>query len=45
MADDFRKYFVNRAKRILRLIEQVMGKPITDKDSEQTIELFGESLA
>ena len=45
MADDFGRYFVDRAKKILRLIEQVMGKPITDKDSAQTIELFGASLA
>ena len=43
--NDFRKYFINRARRIMLLIEQVMGKPITDKDSEQTIELFGSSLA
>ena len=45
ISDDFKRYFVNRAKRILLLIEKVMGKPITDKDSEQTIELFGASLA
>ena len=45
MADDFEAYFIDRAKKLLRLIEQVMGKPITDKDSAQTIELYGESLA
>ena len=45
ITDDFDAYFIDRAKRLLRLIEQVMGKPITDKDSDQTLELFGESLA
>ena len=45
IADDFDAYFIDRAKRLLGLIEQVMGKPITDKDSAQTIELFGASLA
>ena len=45
MADDFEGFFVDRARKLLRLIEQVMGKPITDKDSEQTIGLYGASLA
>ena len=45
ITDDFNAYFIDRAKRLLVLIENVMGKPITDKDSEQTIGLFGESLA
>ena len=45
MADDFKGCFTERARKLLMLIEQVMGKPITDKNSEQTIELFGESLA
>ena len=45
IADDFNAYFIDRAKKLLRLIEQVTGKPVTDKDSPQTIELYGESLA
>ena len=45
IADDFEAYFIDRAKKLLRLIEQVMGKPITDKDSAQTIGLYGASLA
>ena len=44
ITDDFNVYFIDRAKRLLGLIENVMGKPITDKDSDQTRELFGESL-
>ena len=44
ITDDFNTYFIDRAKRLLGLIENVMGKPITDKDSDQTRELFGESL-
>ncbi|MBQ7220114.1 MAG: hypothetical protein IJS28_03955 [Synergistaceae bacterium] len=45
IADDFNAYFIDRAKKLLRLIEKAMGKPVTDKDSPQTIELYGESLA
>ena len=45
ISDDFNAYFIDRAKRLLRLIEQAMGKPITDKDSAQTIAVYGESLA
>ena len=45
IADDFERYFTDRAKRLLRLIENATGRAITDKDSEQTIELYGQSLA
>ena len=45
MADDFEGCFIDRARKLLVLIEQVMGKPITDKDSDQTRELYGASLA
>lgn len=45
IADDFNAYFIDRTKKILRLIEKAMGKPVTDKDSEQTIALYGENLA
>lgn len=39
--DDFNNYFVDRAKAILRVIEEAMGKSIADKSSEQTIKLYG----
>ena len=45
IVDDFYNYFIERAKAILKVIEVSMGKTISDKDSEQTIEEFGCSLA
>lgn len=42
--DDFNDYFVERAKAILKVIENAMGKTIADKSSEQTIKLYGCSL-
>ena len=42
--DDFHTYFIERAKRILNVIEGAMGKEIADKGSEQTIQAFGSSL-
>ena len=42
--DDFDTYFVDRAKRLLGLIEKAMGKPVSDRDAEITIEQFGASL-
>ena len=45
MRDDFDGYFVERARRILGLIESAMGKRVTDRNSEETIKQFGESLA
>ena len=45
IADDFDAYFVGRAKKLLRLIEEATGITITDKGSVQTIELYGASLA
>lgn len=44
MRDDFDAYFVDRAKKILSIIEMAMGKQIADKGSEQTIRGFGCSL-
>lgn len=44
VADDFDAYFVDRAKKLLGLIEKAMGKPVSDRDSEITIEQFGASL-
>ena len=42
--DDFDNYFIERAKSILKVIEQAMGKTIADKSSEQTIKSYGHSL-
>lgn len=45
IADDFENYFIERAKAIMKEIEAAMGKSIADKASEQTINLYGVSLA
>jgi len=42
--DDFDSYFIDRAKSIMKVIEDAMGKNISDKSSEQTIETYGQSL-
>lgn len=44
VVDDFDAYFVDRAKKLLKLIEKAMGKPVSDRDAEITIEQFGASL-
>ena len=44
-ADDFDTYFIDRAKKLLNLIESAMGKPVADRNAEITIEQFGASLA
>ena len=43
-SDDFNSYFVDRAKKLLALIERAMGKKVPDRGSEQTVNAFGESL-
>lgn len=43
--DDFDSYFIDRAKELLKVIEVAMGKAISDKNSEQTIQMYGQSLA
>ena len=43
-ANDFDTYFILRAKSLINLIEKAMGKPVTDRDAENTIEQFGKSL-
>ena len=43
-ADAFDVYFIERAKKLLDLIEKAMGKPVTDRAAENTIEQFGTSL-
>ena len=42
--DNFDKYFIDRAKRLLNRIELATGKRITGRDSEETIEAFGGDL-
>lgn len=42
--DDFDTYFIDRAKAIMKVIESAMGKTISDKGSEQTINIYGVSL-
>ena len=44
ITDDFDLYFIERAKRLLSVIESAMGKIVADKSSEQTIQQFGCSL-
>lgn len=44
IADDFNDYFIARAKAIMKAIETAMCKTIADKGSEQTINVYGESL-
>ena len=42
--DDFDHYFIDRSKKLLTLIENAMGKTISDKGSEETINQFGVTL-
>ena len=42
--DDFDTYFIDRAKAIMSVIEDAMGKIISDKGSEQTVNIYGVSL-
>lgn len=42
--DDFDGYFIARAKSILKVIEEAMGKSIADKGSEETIKKYGVTL-
>lgn len=44
VANDFDTYFIERAKKLLTLIENAMGKPVSDRDAETTIDQFGASL-
>lgn len=43
--DDFDGFFVDRAKRLLDLIEGAMGKAVPDRSSDETIRVFGVKLA
>ena len=42
--NNFDDYLVDRAKKLLDLIEKAMGKVVSDRDSDDTIEQFGKSL-
>lgn len=42
--DDFDTYFIDRAKAIMTVIEGAMEKTISDKGSEQTINVYGITL-
>ena len=44
ICDDFDTYFIERAKRLLDLIEKAMGKRVADRSAEVTVEQFGQSL-
>ena len=41
VTDNFDKYFIDRAKQLLIMIEKAMGKEINDKNSEQVVKAFG----
>ena len=45
IADDFDTYFIDRTKKILKLIEIAMDKDVSDKGAEVTIEKFGVDLS
>lgn len=42
--DDFDVFFIKRAKSLLKLIGTAMGKPISERNSEEVISAFGASL-
>ena len=44
-ADDFQAFIQHRAAALLGLIEAATGKTVAGRDSEETIEAFGASLA
>ncbi len=43
-SDDFDRFIVDRARRLLDAVSQAMGKPIAGRDSEEVRERFGEYL-
>lgn len=43
-ADDFDAFFLDRAKRLLDVIEQAMGKEVPDRASDETVAAFGHVL-
>ncbi|MFC2487329.1 MAG: DUF262 domain-containing protein [Alloprevotella sp.] len=43
-SDSFNAFIVDRAKRLLNLIENAMGKAVSGRESDSTIQNFGEAL-
>lgn len=43
--DCFDAFIADRAKRLLNLIEEAMGKAVSGRDSGSTIQYFGEALS
>lgn len=44
LADDFGKFIIDRAKALLDLIEEAMGKKVNGRDAEETVRAFGADL-
>jgi hypothetical protein len=44
-SDDFKPFILDRAKKLLEIIENAMGKKVTGKDSDEVITSFGGSLS
>lgn len=44
LANDFGKFIIDRAKALLDLIEEAMGKKVSGRDAEETVRAFGEDL-
>ncbi|MBR5888274.1 MAG: hypothetical protein IKZ07_08700 [Akkermansia sp.] len=42
--NDFNKFIIDRAKKLLNAIEQVTGRTISGKDSDAVKQMFGDSL-
>ena len=45
ISDNFDTYFVDRAKKLLDIIETAMDKNVSDRSAENTIQQFGVSLS
>lgn len=44
-ADDFDAFFLDRAMRLLDVIERAMGKEVPDRASDETVAAFGRALS
>ncbi len=44
-ADDFDAFIIDRAKKLLDLIEKATGKTVAGRDSQETINAFGDKLS
>ena len=43
-SDNFDMFIVERAKALLDLIEEAMGKKVSGRDAEETVRAFGAAL-